>query len=153
MNWRHSILFVRWNMHYSFSGFPSSSFGRLSAFCISSWIATSALVGWLPSTSTLFPHSVSINNWPSSTFLFVKMHLSDNSCWHLLGPCSTQEFKAPKEKKELADMLRWLIQFLWLVSLVSQFEGEALTCYSCGPHSDQVMPLTFQRVASILGEI
>jgi len=34
-------------------------------------------------------------------------------------------------------MLRWLIQFLWLVSLVTQFGGEALTCYSCGPHSDQ----------------
>ena len=92
-------------------------------------------------------HSAWIDNWPSSTFLFVKMHLSVNSCWPLYctGSCSTQEFKVPK--KELADMLRWLIQFLCLFSAGSQF-GDALTCYSCGPHSDQVMPLTFQRVAS-----
>ena len=42
-------------------------------------------------------------------------------------------------------MLRRLIQFLWLVSVVSHL-GEALTCYSCGPHSDQVIPWHFNSL-------
>ena len=37
-------------------------------------------------------------------------------------------------------MLRGVIEFLWLVLVVSSLDlGEALTCYSCGPHSDQVI--------------
>ena len=127
--------------------------------------------GWwpLPATS-LSTHSAWIFNWmlnwASSTFLFVIMHLlpSANSCWplaelaplwdswgteigfaDLTGSCSTEEFKVLKETKK-GGMLRLLIQFLWLLLVVSHL-GEALTCYSCGPHSDQVIPWHFQRAS------
>ena len=39
-------------------------------------------------------------------------------------------------------MLQGLDQVFCLVLVVSLHLGEALTCYSCGPHSDQVIPLS-----------
>ena len=136
MNWRHSLLCVQWKMHSL--GFSELKFGPLSAFCISSWIATSDVVGALPATSTLaLPLSAWINNWASSTFLFVRMHLSANSCWPSWILLHSR-IQVVKDSEKGADMLRWMIQFFWLVSVVSHF-GEALTCYSCGPHSDQVI--------------
>ena len=44
----------------------------------------------------------------------------------------------PKKGVEKGGMLRRLIEILWLLLVVSSHIGEALTCYSCGPHSDQV---------------
>ena len=46
--------------------------------------------------------------------------------------------RRPKKGVEKGGMLRRLIEILWLLLVVSSHIGEALTCYSCGPHSDQV---------------
>ena len=43
-----------------------------------------------------------------------------------------------KKGVEKGGMVRRLIEILWLLLVVSSHIGEALTCYSCGPHSDQV---------------
>ena len=56
------------------------------------------------------------------------------------GDCSTQEFKVQQKETKKEGMLRPVIEFLWLVLVVSCLDlGEAITCYSCGPHSDQVI--------------
>ena len=153
-------------------GFPKLKFGPLSAFCISSWSTTSDVVGGpclqphCPPTLLEFSIELSFVHIP-----VLIMHLlpSANSCWpqaelaclwdswdtkykgteigfaDLTGSCSTEEFKVLKETKK-GGMLRLLIQFLWLLLVVSHL-GEALTCYSCGPHSDQVISWHFQRAS------
>ena len=72
----------------------------------------------------------------------------------LTGSCSSQELKEFWKRPKKGGMLRRVIKFLWLVLVVSSLDlGEALTCYSCGPHSDQVIPLTFPKSGLLLGDI
>ena len=104
------------------------------------------LVPYLPPQQLSSLHSAWINNWASSTFLFVIINASE---WQLLLTLLDPGL-LKNSKKGAGGMLRRLIQFLWLVSVVSHF-GEALTCYSCGPHSDQVMPLTLSKSGLTFG--
>merc|ERR1712130_254969 len=62
-----------------------------------------------------------------------------HACWPPIDPsgsCSGRESRDLKETKK-GVMLQGLAQVFCLVLVVSPHLGEALTCYSCGPHSDQ----------------
>ena len=95
---------AEWNIHSL--GFPELKFGALSAFCLSSRIATSDVVGWWPLSSTF--HPAWINNSTLYTFPFVMMHCA-NSSWPVLldpVPLKNSTFSRKRPKKE-ACCARW----------------------------------------------